>query len=184
MGERPAESIGKKWNDAYVSSLDDAQDAYLDKVNAAGEDLVKRAVDGTMATAYAAAVANDNYAVNVRAAFNEQNAGAAYVQRTDQIKSTGTTLFQQQKMVDMTKVRRGIRAVIGAVIITIGAENNGIAFKYDYSPALKKTVTNKAAMAIADKLNLPVTANAVFEAIKNAYTANKSKAPWLDFKDD
>ena len=183
MGNRPIESIGRKWNDAYVSSLDDAEAAYVDKVVEAGENLSKPDTTGMMGDAYTAAVTSDAFRANVRNAFSPEVAGVAYSQRAAQIRETGTTLFQQQKMVDMTRIRRGVASEMANLIALIDAGDDVIAFKFAYSTPLKRTIANKAAMAVADRLTIPVTATKIFNQIKTVYANNKAKAPWLDFKD-
>ena len=183
MGVRPAASIGKKWNAAYVESLDDAQTAYVDKLPEAAKELKAFSRDGPKVAKYAAAVNSNKYRNAVDTAFTEQKAGAAYTQRTDQIKVTGTTLFQQQKMVDMTVVRRAIRNSLGAVVELIKAADDVMQFKFDYADELKRSVTNAAAMSIADKLTNDFTAAAIFTQMKTAYALDKANSPWNNFKD-
>lgn len=160
---RPATSIGQKWNDAFVSSADDAIDAYGNAL----PNVAQGIIDGKAAAkaAYVKALDSASFDANVRAGLAPGVADVAYRQRLEQIQVTGFTDSIKSKMVSETQVRRHLGTLIPQIIGLANGQAGNLKLP-DVTDTLKAQIINVAMMSLIRNFSTTSTAASVVAILK------------------
>ena len=160
---RPSSSIGKKWNDAYVSAIDDAVDAYGNALPGLATKII--AAKGAAKAAYTAALDSASYDANTRAGLAPGIADVNYGQRLAQIEQTGFTQAQQNKLVSDTEIRRHLSTLIASVVALANGQAGNLKLPA-VSNNLKNQIINVAMMSLIRNFSTTSTAEQVVAVIK------------------
>ena len=160
---RPASSIGKKWNDAYVSAADDAIEAYGNALPGLATKII--AGKGAAKAAYTAALDSASYDANVRAGLAPGVADVNNAQRLAQIEQTGFTQAQQSKLVTETEIRRHLSTLVSSVRALADGGSGNLKLPA-VSNNLKNQIINVAMMKFIRNFSTTSTAEQVVAVIK------------------
>ena len=160
---RPASSIGKKWNDAYVSAADDAAEAYGNALPGLATKII--AQKGVAKAAYATALDSASFDANVRAGLAPGVADVNYGQRLAQIEQTGFTEAQKNKLVSETEVRRHLSTLVSSIRALADGAGGNLKLP-NVSDNLKNQIINVALMKFIRNFSTTTTAESAVAVIK------------------